>query len=390
MRRINRVSLQHLLNGAVASGDVPYIAAAITGPDALLFQGMAGLSSPNGPPVTADTPVWLASMTKPITSVAAMQLVEAGKLSLDAPIGALLPELAHPQILENGTFRPAETKITLRHLLTHTAGFSYPYASPDYAAYFASLPTPPKPGTRAALNAPLLCEPGTRWEYGLSTDWVGLAVEAASGLTLDAYFAAHIFAPLGMACTGFTPGPATAWLHRRAPDGTLTPTPPPPATQPEVLSGGAGLYSTLADYLKFLRIFLNGGGGILTPASLAEMCRNQIGPLRAGHLRSITPGFMLDTDINPGIDNKWGLGFLINPQTGPNGRPAGCLSWAGAANTYFWIDPAARRAALLLTQILPFSDAGALKTYSRFEHAVYPSPQLQVIRPSPTDRDIMP
>jgi CubicO group peptidase (beta-lactamase class C family) len=307
-------------------------------------------------------------MTKPVTSIAAMQLVEQGKLSLDAPIGDLLPELQNPQIIEGGKFRPAAKKITLRHLLTHTAGFSYPYASAEYIAAIAAHPNPPRPGTRAAINAPLLFEPGERWEYGFSTDWAGLAVEAASGETLDVYFENHIFAPLGMNNTSFNPATAQAAIHRRRPDDSLVVCPSPLPKDLEFCPGGSGLYSTLNDYLKFLRMFLSKGAGIVSPATIAAMSVNQIGSVRAGYMPSADgPGI----DANPGMDSKFGLGFLIYPQTGPFGRSAGSLTWSGMANTYFWIDPAKTVAGVILMQILPSGDPGALKTFFGFEQAVY-------------------
>jgi CubicO group peptidase (beta-lactamase class C family) len=358
------MTIQQILDNAVASGDIPCVAAAVTGPDDTVFQGAAG-------GVDADTSFWIASMTKPITSVAAMQLVEQGKLSLDAPIGDLLPELQNPQIIESGTLRPAQTKITLRHLLTHTSGFSYPFASAELTNWQKAQKNPPPPGTRAWLNLPLLFEPGARWEYGISTDWVGLAVEAASGLSLDAYFAQHIFSPLGMVRTGFAPSTPRAALYQRQKDGSLRPQPPQPEQTSKFFSGGGGLYSTCADYLKFLRIFLNQGSGIISPASVTALSVNQIGTLRAGALPSVNPDFANDSDAAQGVDARWTLGFMLFPTNGPAGRNPGSLAWAGAANTYFWIDPAINRAGIILMQILPAGDAGALKTYVQFERAVY-------------------
>jgi CubicO group peptidase (beta-lactamase class C family) len=375
---MNPTILQAILDTAVAAGDTAGVAAAITGPEGTVAQATAGATTINGPDaIDEHTLFWIASMTKPVTSVAALQLVERGKLSLDAPIGDLLPELAHPNILENGALRPATQKMTLKHLLTHTAGFSYGFASATYAAYIAEHKI--APNSLASLNMPLLFEPGARWEYGISTDWVGRAVEAASGQTLADYFATHIFAPLGMTDTTFTPNPEQrarrAAIHQRQADGTLAVPPPAPAARPEFFSGGGGLSSTLNDYLKFLRIFLNDGAGIMSPASLAALSTNQISALRAGFIPSANPALSTGSDLNPGRDSKWTLGFLLYPETGPFGRNAGSLSWAGLANTYFWIDPAINRAAIILMQTLPSGDAGSLKTYFAFEKAVYAAPQ---------------
>ncbi len=300
-------------------------------------------------------------MTKPITSVAALQLVEQGKLSLDDPIGHLLPELANPQVLENGALRPAATAITLRHLLTHTAGFSYPTSNAALAAYAAAHPNPPPPGSRAALAMPLVHEPGTAWEYGVSTDWVGLAVEAASGESLDAYFRNHITGPLNMPDTVFTLTEAQksrrAALHHRSPAGKLTAMPPTLPAQAEYFSGGGGLFSTLIDYQKFLSAILSGGAGLIGPESMEALRTNQIGAINATTF--------------PGQPSKWSFGFLLNPEPGPFGRSKNSLFWAGMANTYFWIDPESNIAGMALTQIIPSGDIGALKVFMRLEKAAY-------------------
>ncbi len=373
---MNPTRMQAVLDSAISAGQVAGVAAAVTSAEGTIFQHCAGTTVLGGDqPVTPETLFWIASMTKPITSVAAMQLVEQGKLHLDSPIGDLLPALANPQILQNGTTRPATQKITLRHLLTHTSGFSYAFASAELAAYIKANNLSAAPGKRAAYNMPLLFEPGERWEYGISTDWVGQAVEAVSGQTLDVYFAENISGPLGMADTVFLPNEdqfaRRSAIHQRQPDGALTPLPPNPPKRPEVFSGGGGLFSTLADYGKFLRIFLNGGVGIISPETVAEMSRNQIGTLRAGVIPSADPAFNTPTDVYPGMDSKWGLGFLINPETGPFGRGKNSLNWAGIANTYFWIDPVAGIAATILMQTLPAGDPGAMKTYFGFESAIY-------------------
>jgi CubicO group peptidase (beta-lactamase class C family) len=374
-------NIQKTLDAAVAAGYVAGVAAAVTSGSETLVQCAAGVTVLGGnQKVGPNTIFWIASMTKPITSLAAMQLVEQGKLSLDAPISDLLPQLANPQILQNGKLRPALQKITLRHLLTHTAGFSYAFASAEYVAYIKANNIDQTPGALASIDMPLLFEPGERWEYGISTDWVGRAVEAASGETLDVYFQKHIFGPLGMDDTSFRPNAEQntrrAAIHQRQPDGTLSVSPPAVRSKnPEFLSGGGGLHSTLNDYQKFLRMFLGGGAGVIAPESIAEMSKNQIGALRAGYMPSANPSLMSGADVNPGQDSKWGLGFLIYPQKSVFGRHAGSMGWAGLANTYFWIDPAVNQAAVILMQILPSGDAGAIKTLLSFEQAVYAAPR---------------
>jgi methyl acetate hydrolase len=340
----------------------------------------------SGDPMAADTLFQIASMTKAVTSVAAMQLVEKGGLSLDAPLGAVLPELADLQVIDGfdaeGTaiLRPATSPVTLRHLLTHTSGFGYEFMNADMVRARGPQGTPPM-GSRAGLVSALLFDPGERWEYGISTDWVGMAVEAASGSTLGDYLTAHVLAPLAMTDTGFKPSAEQmarrATMYLRQDDGSLAPFPVEigGGDVAEFDSGGGGLMSTAGDYMRFLRMILNGGtldgARLLSRETVAEMSRNQIGGLRAGHMESIVPQFSHPFDQFPDMHPGWGLGFLINPEPGPNGRAAGSLAWAGIANTYYWIDPANGITGLLLSQFLPFGDPAMLEVLGAFEREVY-------------------
>jgi CubicO group peptidase (beta-lactamase class C family) len=231
---------------------------------------------------------------------------------------------------------------------------------------------------KEGLRQPLMFEPGERWEYGIGVDWAGQAVEAVSGHRLDDYFAAHVTGPLGMKDTVFSPGSARAGrraaMHKRTDDGGLAVVPWEPRPAPEFLAGGAGLYSTAPDYLAFMRMILNGGGDeILLPETVEAMGRNQIGKLRAGAIGSADPALIAPSDFYPGMDAKWGLGFLLNPEAGPFGRSAGSLTWAGLPNCYYWIDRERGIGAVILMQLLPSGDMGALKAYAGFEAAVYAS-----------------
>jgi methyl acetate hydrolase len=340
----------------------------------------------NAAPMSVDTLFQIASMTKAITSVAAMQLVEKGKLSLDVPLGALLPDLAEIQVIDGfdaddaPILRPAKRPVTLRHLLTHTSGFGYEFMNADMVRARGPQGTPPI-GSRAGLVSALLFDPGERWEYGISTDWVGMAVEAASGMTLGAYMAEHILAPLDMVDTCFRPSAnqlaARATMYLRQDDGSLVAFPVEigGGEAAEFDSGGGGLMSTGDDFMRFLRMILNGGtldgSRILKPETVAEMSRNQIGSLRAGRMESIMPQFAHPFDQFPDMNPGWSLGFLVNPEPGPNGRAAGSLAWAGIANTYYWIDPASGVAGLLLSQFLPFGDPAMLEVFGAFEREVY-------------------
>jgi CubicO group peptidase (beta-lactamase class C family) len=336
--------------------------------------------------MTVDTVIWLASMTKAITSVAAMQLVERRQLSLDEPLSKHLPELGEVQVLdgfdESGVprLRPPRRPITLRHLLTHTAGFAYHIWNADMFRYQRHTGIPAIGECKLiTLTLPLVFDPGERWHYGINIDWVGRAVERLSGQDLEEYFKEHIFQPLGMSSTSFILSPAQrerlAGMHVREADGSLTVTPFEAEQNPEFYMGGGGLYSTGQDYLRFLRMILgNGeldGARVLEPETVAEVNKNQIGDLLVDRLTTSVPGASNDAEFFPGLAKKWGLAYMINAEDAPVGRTAGSLAWAGLANTYYWIEPTRRVAGVLLTQILPFADATVLNLFESFERAIY-------------------
>jgi CubicO group peptidase (beta-lactamase class C family) len=325
-------------------------------------------------------------MTKAITSAAGMQLVEQGKLSLDAPIGKVLPDLAAPQVLEGfdakgePKLRPAKKPITLRHLMTHTAGFAYDMWNGDMVKYLEKTGTPGVIScTNAALKTPIVNEPGTRWEYGTNIDFVGKAVEAASGERLDGYLRDHLFAPLGMADTGFKIGEAQrkrlVGMHQRNEDGSLATIPFELEQNPEFHMGGGGLYGTAGDYIKFTQMILNKGRGngnqVLKAETVATMGQNHIGELNMTRMTSAVAFATNDVDLYPDMAKKWGLSFLINTAKTPEGRSPGSLAWAGLANTYYWIDPSRDVAGVILMQVLPFADNKCLETFAGFERGVY-------------------
>ena len=362
------------------------VAMAATGKD-IVYQGAFGkrdLSKDDA--MTADSVFWIASMTKAITAAAGMQLVEQGKLSLDAPIGKVLPDLASPQVLEGfdakgePKLRPAKNPITLRHLMTHTAGFAYDMWNGDMVRYLEKTATPSVTTCQnAALKTPLMTDPGTRWEHGTNIDFVGKAVEAASGKKLDAYLRDHLFTPLGMTDTGFKIGEAQrkrlVAMHGRGPDGSLAPIPFELEQEPEFHMGGGGLYGTAADYIKFTQMILNKGRGngnqVLKPETVATMSQNHIGDLNMTKLTSAVAFATNDVDLYPGMDKKWGLSFLINTAKTPEGRSHGSLAWAGLANTYYWIDPARDITGVIRRQVLPFADGKCLEAFAGFESGVY-------------------
>ncbi|MFI4947331.1 MAG: serine hydrolase domain-containing protein [Alphaproteobacteria bacterium] len=382
-----RRQIDGVLRGAAAAREVPGVVAMAADAGGPVYEGAFGVRSlDGGPAMTLDTVCRIHSMTKAITSVAAMQLVEEGTLSLDAPVPDIDPTLGAPLVLEGfdtagaPLLRPARRPITLRHLLTHTAGFTYEVWNADTLRYVdATSAARMMSGRVAALRRPLMFEPGEKWEYGINIDWVGRIIEAVAGQSLDAVLRERIFAPLGMEDTGFVPSPEQrarqASIHQRQADGSLAPQPLPPLSTPEFYAGGGGLHSTAGDYLTFLRMLLHEGElvgvRILKSETIAAMNRNQIGDIPAGIMRSCIPEVSNDVDFFPGAPLRWGLGYMINMEPGPNGRSAGTVGWAGAGNLYYWLDPVRRVTGVIMTQILPFADPAAVRLYGRFERGVY-------------------
>jgi CubicO group peptidase (beta-lactamase class C family) len=380
---------ERLRDQAIGEGRIAGAVALTLDKGGVAYESAAGRRSVGSDAaMSPDTVFWIASMTKAIASVAALQLVERGKLSLDAPLGDLLPDLNGLEVFDRPgpdgvwTTRPAKRAPSLRELLTHTCGFTYGFIDARLPAWQqAHGQADAMQGSRAGHRQPLLFDPGEGWSYGIGIDWAGLAVEAASGQRLDAYLAEHVFAPLGMIDTGFAGGLSaaqrarTAGMHARNAQGGLAPMEFGMPEAPEVLSGGGGLYSTAADYGCFVRMLLNGGelegARVLGRSMMAELARVQTGPRRAGTWTSAAPHLSRDIDLFPGMQTGWGLATMITPDAGPNGRSAGALAWAGLANTYYWADPAAGKGGVILTQLLPFGDPDVLGLFGALERAAY-------------------
>ena len=383
----SRARIDAVLKQAVDTREVPGVVAMAATDKGLFYEGAFGVRElAKGPDMTLDSVFRIASMTKAITSVAAMQLVEQGKLKLEEPVPNIDPALASPQVLEGfdaagaPRLRPAKQPITLRHLLTHTAGFSYEIWDANMVRYVKASGMPSTAtGKVASIRMPLVFDPGDKWEYGVNIDWVGRLVESVSGQTLDAYFRDKIFAPLGMKDSGYVTSDEQrarqARVHQRQADGALAPQPLATPFTPEFWSGGGPLYSTGRDYLTFLQALLHGGRHngtrILKPETVALMGKNHTGDIPAGILKTTTPARSNDVDLFPGAPIRWGLGYMLNMEPGPNGRSAGTVSWGGIFNTYYWLDPAKRVTGLIMTQILPFADTRTLKLYGQFERSVY-------------------
>ncbi|MDQ2802929.1 MAG: beta-lactamase family protein [Pseudomonadota bacterium] len=379
--------IDQVLRTAAETGEVPGVVGIAGTTDRVIYQGAFGRRSlPDGPAMSLDTVFRIASMTKAITAAAAMQLVEQGRLALDQPAAEVVPGLAAPLVLEGfddagrPRLRPAKRPVTLRHLLTHTAGFGYDIWSADLLRYHLTTGLPaPRTGKLAGLTAPLTFDPGERWQYGINIDWVGRMVEAVSGDDLETYLREHIFAPLGMTDTGFVVRAdmqaRLATTHARMPAG-FDPQDSEVNPPREFFNGGGGLHSTAHDYMRFQRMLLRSGmldgARVLKPETVALMAQNHMGEIEVEPMRSFVPASSCDVEFFPGTRKTWGLSFLINTEAVPGGRSAGSLAWAGLYNSYFWIDPTKEVAGALFTQILPFGDAAVLRLLEAFERAVYP------------------
>jgi CubicO group peptidase (beta-lactamase class C family) len=352
-----------VLRSGIVRRKIPAVAAIAADSKKTLYTGAFGGAQP-------DSIFQIASMTKAITTVAALQLVEQGKVSLTEPVSKHLPRLADLDVLDGDSLRPARTTVTLHHLLTHTSGFCYDTWDSGMSRYVSQHP--PSAG---AKPGPLMFEPGTRWQYGQGCDWAGRLVEAISGLTLEQYFQDHILKPLGMLDTSYIL-PAAKFnrlvtrYHRDA-SGMLVAEERKLPASPTSFNGGGGLYSTTADYVRFMQAILNGGAGILKPKTVDSMMTNQIAELTAGKMKSFDPARSSDVDVQPGRTEKWTYGFLLNTTPYEGGRSAGSLAWAGLYNTYYWIDPKRRACGTILMQYPPFSDKEAIGLLSDFERSIY-------------------
>ena len=377
------VTLDTSLRGAVERKDVPGVVALVTNRERVLYQGAFGVADvATNRALTSDALFRIASMTKPVTSVALMQLIEQGHIGLDDPAEKYLPELAGLKVFESfdkatGAYvlRPASRPATVKHFLTHTSGLAYPFTSSIWRDF------KPRDGEKYPFGGPLLFDPGERWHYSTSTDVVGKLVEAVSGQKLEEYFRQHIFAPLKMDDTSYNvpeaKGPrlvAQQWRGGERMDGAVELQKPQLGLTIAAPIGGGGLASTAEDYGRFVRMLLNGGAldgaRVLKAETVALMGQNHIGAVSVPALKSALPRSADFTFIDDGKD-KWGLGFLITVNQVPGKRSPGSLSWGGINNTFFWIDPSRGVAGVIMMQYLPFADAKALAVYDTFERGAY-------------------
>lgn len=391
---------------------VPGVAAVVVDRDGEVYAGGAGERvAGSGAAFDPDTVVSIYSVTKSLTATAALQLIEEGVLDLDTPASLYVPEIAsipvYDGVDEQGhlKLRAPKRAITVRHLLTHTAGFSYDFFSPEMRDHQAERGAPsPFTARRASLERQfLLFDPGEKWMYGTSMDWMGLVIEAARGQSLEDVFRERIFEPLGMVDSSFRVSPSArrrlARIHMRReaalamPDlgaangqvaaSNLSADPafalhPLLSEDPEIYCGGHGVLTTPRQYAKFLRAWLNDGQGdhgrILRRETIEFATRGHLeGEQKVGVLPDAIPSLTNAAGFFPDLPNNWALSFYRNEEDAPTGRSAGSIGWAGLPNLYYWIDRTKGVAGIWATQVFPFADATSFTGYAELETATYDS-----------------
>ena len=385
-----KTAADRILHRVVTSNPaVPGVVAMATDRERNIYEGAAGRRRlDRDAAMTTDTVFAIFSTTKAITGTAALQLVEDGKLNLDAPARNYLPDIGTLQVIEgfdaNGEprLRAPKRDITTRMLLLHTAGLGYDFFNQNYNRLAQEKGQPGViTATKAALMTPLLFDPGEKWEYGSNIDWCGQVIEAIAGRRLGEVFATRIFEPLGMRDTTFELNDAVrarlAGMHARNADGSLTPIDFELPSPPEVHMGGHGLYATVVDYMRFIRMWLNDGNGehgrVLKPETVRMAEQNHLGDKKVTMLPGVIPSLSNDAEFFPGLSKSWALTFMVNDEQAPTGRPAGALGWAGLANLFYWIDRRNGVGGFWATQILPFADPASFGGYMAFETAFYDS-----------------
>lgn len=382
-------TLDKVLDHAVGrAGGVPGVVAMATDREGNIYEGAAGVRElGKETPMTTDTVFALFSTTKAITGTALMQLVEEGKVRLDDPVEKFVPDIAEIKVLEGfdadgqPLLRAPRNKITVGMLMLHTAGFGYEFFSHEDQRYRNAMGTPSiLTSTFDSIKSVLLFDPGERWNYGVNIDWVGKVVEAVRGKRLGEVMAERIFAPLGMTDIGFTLTPSMmerrATIHSRAQDGKITPRPDLILPQPpEMDMGGHGLYASVGEYMKFIRMILNDGAGpygrVLKPETVAQMSQNGLGALKSGGWITSDPSLSNNGEFFVGVQKSWAYTFQVNEDPAPTGRPAGQLMWAGLANLFYWIDRKNGIGGFLATQMFPFQDVASYLGFLEFESAIY-------------------
>jgi CubicO group peptidase (beta-lactamase class C family) len=370
----NGSAIAAVLDAAVAKGALHGVAAVVVDRNGQLFHHAAGEANER-------SLFRNASMTKAAATTAALQLMEQGRLSLDATVESILPEFGRLSVLDGfdgdtPRLRPPASQATVRQLMTHTAGLGYFFTNEKLLRYHALTGEPnPLSGLKRSLSVPLVNDPGTAWEYGVNTDWLGLIVEKISGQSLGSYLRQFVWGPLGMTDSTFAPSAEQRErllrVMQRQPDGKLAPSALDLPATSEWEAAGHGSYGTVQDYGRFVQAWLNDGAGILKPATVELALQNHIGKIQLPALmKSTVPELSNDVPGLP-VPQGWGLGFHLTLADLPGMRSNGTGDWAGVFNSYYWIDRSKGIGGVLMTQVLPFFDMPVVETLLGFEMAVY-------------------
>ncbi|UGA43386.1 beta-lactamase family protein [Bradyrhizobium quebecense] len=382
-----------ILDGVVTSNPrVPGVVAMVTDRHRNIYEGAAGKRRlDQAADMTTDSVFAIFSTTKAITGTAVLQLVEEGKLDLDAPAKTYAPDLGKLQVIEGfddkgePRLRAPKRDITTRMLMVHSAGLGYDFINHTYNRLAQEKGQPSViTASKASLMTPLLFDPGERWEYGTNLDWCGQIVESIAGRRLGEVFKTRIFEPLGIQDTAFELTDAMrrrlAGIHARNADGSLTPMDFELPANPEIHMGGHGLYGTIGDYMRFIRMWLNDGAGehgrVLKAETVRMAEKNHLGNNKVTAITGVITSLANDAEFFPGQSKSWALSFMINDEQAPTGRPAGALGWAGLANLFYWIDRQNGFGGFWATQILPFGDPTSFIGYINFETAFYEALKL--------------
>ncbi|MGN8646240.1 serine hydrolase domain-containing protein [Gracilibacillus sp. HCP3S3_G5_1] len=373
-----------LTNSVKRAGGVPGVVAMVTDREGNIYEGAAGVRDSNTQQsMTTDTVFSLFSTTKALTGSVLMKLVEEGKAHLDDPVKEYVPEIADIMVLEGfdpdgqPRLRKPKIDVTINMLMLHTAGFGYEFFSAEDRKYREAKDVPAVlTSTFDSMKSVLLFEPGERWNYGVNIDWVGKIVEAVYGMRLEEVMKRELFTPLDMSDIGFTLSSSMterrATIHTRNQEGKLTPKPDMILPQnPEIDMGGHGLYASIGEYMKFIRMILNDGSGVLNPETVSKMAQSGLGDLKSGGWVSSDPVVVNDGEFFPGFQKSWSYTFQVNDEPLPTGRPAGQLMWGGLANLFYWIDRENGIGGFWSTQMLPYQDPSSYLGYLEFESAVY-------------------
>jgi methyl acetate hydrolase len=377
--------LDRILDESVERQVLPFVVAMVGDRAGVRWQGSAGRANAAhdaGP----ETVFSLFSMTKAVGSLMAVMAIDRGLITMDTPVGDVLPDFEKIQVLESmgpdgPIYRRPKTRATLRHLLTHTCGMGYEAFYPAMADYAVKTGSAADiTGKFESLYYPMLFDPGEGFAYGVGTDWVGVLVSELDGRPIDRFVHEEILQPLGMSSTYFEradAGDRLANLFLKGEDGQFSPFEMYPAANPEIYHMGHALYSSAADYMTFLRLVLNGGEldghRLVGPEAMKLMYTDQLEgvPLPSPLLKSSVPFVSYDVDPRPGTRKTHTAAFFRSEEDVPAMRRAGSLSWAGVLNTHYWVDPASDIAAVFMTQMLPFYDPELIASYEEFERGVY-------------------